>query len=183
MKRQLLIVIAVAIASIAMASSAFAGSGKGGIGSGKGGDGPVFPPAPIPQDGVSITNENEWTDEADDVAIRVWVLTAEQAETPPATKAEAEAVTSSVTYPGVFFEMRGLSGTNVIVASDEADYQQLAADDAFTAGTNYSTFAVEIEEGGGRIPIVVRSSDDEAAPPEISEGGELPPLFPFDSPF
>ena len=159
MKRMILAAMAVVLLGSAMTTQSYAGDGKlDGI------DLMGF------NDGVEVENLNEWTD-PNEVAIRVWVLTEEQAQNPPTTRAEADALWPAfITYPGVTAATsdRNASGTRkVIVAADEALYQSLSSDDPFTIDEDYSTLVVTVTPGSGYVPVRVRDAADSSSPPEI----------------
>lgn len=105
-------------------------------------------PGGILSNNVNTTNANS--------QIRLWILTEEEIVSPPTTKMEADDLTSYVQPRFRTFTFNRDPGTYFVVASNEAHYQSLDDNDAFTPGVDFSLLEVEVEEE--LVPISVRNT-------------------------
>ncbi|MEM7315553.1 MAG: hypothetical protein AAF497_20625 [Planctomycetota bacterium] len=164
MKRMTRIGLLIVLASLLSAGNAIAGDGKD-FGDGK------FDPGNT----VDIENLNEPFDpdtgelneEAD---IFVWLLTAEQAATPPATVGEALDLFPAISFPlGVTSFTNLDAGEYVLVASNASYLFGLDESAPFVADTDYSAAALTVSEGS--VSVTVANTDSPTLLPEISIGG------------
>lgn len=118
--------------------------------------------------GVNVDNLNTGSD--DSPLIRVWVLDEEQIQSPPATRAEAEQVGNLVTYPFNIYQFQREPGTYFVVASNETQFQSLAADESFDAGEDFSLLEVEVTDGFLEVSVV--NTDTPTLLPEIAVVGD-----------
>lgn len=150
MKRKLFLCLLVAGITLGCSEYALGGVGKGG---GK--------------NSVDVCNTNAFDDENGD--IRVWLLTESEADPPPATKAEADALCSIVVAGQSMATFANLdAGNYVLVAANENHYSGLDDDAAITIGTDFSVQAFTLEQGTLEYSVV--NSDSETSVPVITEG-------------
>ena len=117
-------------------------------------------PGGIQTNNVNNTNTNS--------QIRLWILTEEQIASPPTTKMEAMQVDRGGVVQPRFrtFTFNRNPGTYYVVASNEAHYQSLDINDAFTPGIDFSLLEVIVEDE--LVPVSVRNTATATRLPEIT---------------
>lgn len=116
--------------------------------------------------GVLVDNQNPPA--SDNSLIRVWVLSEQEIQDPPTTRAEAEAIYNLVTYSFNLYEFLEEPGTYFIVASNETHFQGLNATDAFEPGIDFALLQVEVPVEG-KLNIGVANTETPTLLPEIVE--------------
>ena len=120
---------------------------------------------PMVNSGIDVDNINGAPFE--DSLVRVWVLSEEEIQSPPTTRAEADAIENLVTYPANIYRFRREPGTYFVVASNETHYQSLDPTDPFVPGTDFSVLEVEVIDDETYSEVTVENTDTPTLLPEI----------------